>query len=393
MSDSFTKTTSTSWFSRLGSAIKGIVVGIILIPLALGVLFWNEGRAVKTAKSLKEGASVVRPVGIESVDPANEGKLVHISGPIVVSEDPVDPTLGVSAPGVRLLRKVEMFQWSEQSQSETRKKLGGGEETVTTYTYNKDWNTSAVSSANFQKPSGHENPPMPISGDEFVVPSGKIGSFTLTSSQLGLFGKGQPLPIQEAAVSGFAEKVGTSLPAKLVNGAVVLGASTTSPQIGDLRISYSIVAPSTASIVAAQTGDGFGNYKTSNGRTIFLTENGAVPATQMFATAQANNKVLTWVLRVVGLFVLFIGFTMIMAVAGVAGDVVPFLGSIVRFGTGLIAFVLTVLLGFFTISIAWIFYRPLVGIGILLLGAAIAALVVKVKGGKGDKGPAAPKAA
>ena len=53
--DSYTEVSSQSWFGRIGNAFKGILVGLILVAIAFGLLFWNEGRAVKRYKTLKEG--------------------------------------------------------------------------------------------------------------------------------------------------------------------------------------------------------------------------------------------------------------------------------------------------------------------------------------------------
>ena len=53
--DTFTQVTSTSWIARLGKSILGVLIGIVLIIAAIVLLFWNEGRAVTTARSLAEG--------------------------------------------------------------------------------------------------------------------------------------------------------------------------------------------------------------------------------------------------------------------------------------------------------------------------------------------------
>jgi hypothetical protein len=51
----------------------------------------------------------------------------------------------------------------------------------------------------------------------------------------------------------------------------------------------------------------------------------------------------------------------------VFADVIPLLGSVVGAGAGVIAFLLAAAGSLITISIAWIFYRPLLGIGLLAL--------------------------
>ena len=97
MPSSVSVTSSESWFSRLFGSIKSVLFGLILFIAAFPVLFWNEGRAVKTARSLKEGAGAVVSVPADAVNAANEGKLVHVSG-AVATEAPVADDLGVEAP-------------------------------------------------------------------------------------------------------------------------------------------------------------------------------------------------------------------------------------------------------------------------------------------------------
>ena len=74
MSNTFTETTSTSWFTRIRNSVGGVVIGLILIVGMVVLLFWNEGRAVQTARSLTEGAGAVVSVGADSVD----GEPAHV---------------------------------------------------------------------------------------------------------------------------------------------------------------------------------------------------------------------------------------------------------------------------------------------------------------------------
>jgi len=57
--DSYTEVTTKGLGSRLGASIKGVLVGVVMVTAAFPVLFWNEGRAVQTAKSLAEGRGAV----------------------------------------------------------------------------------------------------------------------------------------------------------------------------------------------------------------------------------------------------------------------------------------------------------------------------------------------
>ena len=92
----------------------------------------------------------------------------------------------------------------------------------------------------------------------------------------------------------------------------------------------------------------------------------------MFKEAQDENRLITWLLRAGGVLAMFIGFSLIMGPIGTIADVIPFLGDVVRMGTGLMAFLCTVSVAPVVIAIAWFYYRPLVAVAVLAVGAAVA---------------------
>jgi hypothetical protein len=369
----YRETTSTSWFGRLRNALTGILAGLVLAVIAIGLLFWNEGRAIKTYRALVEGAGSIISVDNSKIDPANEGKLIHIAGDFKPNGAPQDATLGMSAEGaVRLLRNVEMYQWVEKSKSETKTKVGGGEETVTTYQYVKEWSEKHIDSSKFKVSEGHLNPPMPIESERFTVADGNLGAFVFTGDQFSFLGNNKQIVLTDADAQRIKDQMGTSKSAKIDQGRVFLGADPLSPWVGDLRITFASAALPQMSAAGAQRGNHLADYVASNGETIFLVDEGIKSAAQMFDDAQATNTVMTWVLRVVGLLAMFIGFKLVFRIFGVAGDVIPMIGDIVRFGTTLISLVLTALVGSLTIGIAWLWYRPLIGIAVLAVGFIIA---------------------
>ncbi|MBI1386125.1 MAG: hypothetical protein GC150_14560 [Rhizobiales bacterium] len=385
----YTERTSRSWFSRLGGAFSGMAIGLVLLIASLIGLFWNEGRAINTHRALEEGAGVVLEIDAARLDPTLEGRLVHIAGPLVLGADPEDRRLAITAPGaVRLERVVEMYQWQEVRSSETRTKLGGGEETVTTYRYELTWSDRPIASSGFKVPAGHENPTFPIEGEVFPTTDARIGAFALPAREAAGLGSSTALPLDQAAVDRITTRLSYSRPSHLVDGVVLMTRDPKTPVVGDLRISYrhSIVAD--ASGVGAQRSGALTPYTTSNGRTILLLKSGIMTAANMFADAIAGNNALTWVLRVVGLIALFFGFILLLRVLGVLGDVVPLVGRIIRAGTGVIALVLTLLLGSLTIALGWLAYRPLIGLSVLAAGVALAVVVFGVGRRRADE-PAA----
>ncbi len=175
--DSFTETTTTSWFSRILASIKGVLFGLLLLIVACVLLFWNEGRAVQTAKSLAEGSGLVVDVTPDTLDPAMESKLIHVSGDAKAQTALTDPEFGVTASALKLDRKVEMYQWKQEEHSETHKNTGGSETTTTTYTYSKDWSDRPIDSKEFKQQSGHSNPQMRYRGSSIEARDAVMGAF------------------------------------------------------------------------------------------------------------------------------------------------------------------------------------------------------------------------
>lgn len=367
MPDLITETTRTSWFSRLGSAIGGIFVGLIFVLAAVVLIFWNEGRAVQTAKSLAEGAGQVQSVAADRPDAAMERRLVHVSAPVRAGGVPADAELGVTAPPgtLRLLRRVEMYQWREERQTETRTQMGGASETVTTYRYTRGWAEGRNDSSRFRQPAGHENPEPRHADRAWTAPDIRLGGFRLTEDQA----------VQVPAREELAPPAG-------LGSAMFIGADANAPRVGDLRITWRIARPEALSVVAAQRGDGFAAFRTRAGDELFLLVPGQVPASEMFAQAEAANATMTWLLRGGLVLLMLVGFGLVLKPLKVLADVLPPVGAMVGFGTGLVALLLTLVLAPSVIALAWLFYRPLVALAVLAAGLGAAFAIGRLRRGR-----------
>ncbi|WP_137150218.1 TMEM43 family protein [Devosia sp. FKR38] len=391
MSDSFTTTTHQSWFSRIGNSFAGVLIGLALIVGMIVLLFWSEGRAVQTEKALAEGAGAVVLVDNAPVDPANEGRLIHVTGPVVTGQVLTDDAFGIAAEGIRLVRTVEMYQWVESESSEKKTTLGGGEETFTTYTYTKAWKEGRVNSAEFKQPNNHQNPQAALESQTFQIDDGTLGDFALTESVLDQVGGAKDYPIKNAELDAITEANTLGVPVALIDGSIVTGANPASPRVGDLKIAYQLVPLGDISVIAQQSGDSFAPYQTQAGDALQLVDNGVVAAPAMFKAAADENNLITWIIRSVGLLLLITGFALVTGPLSVIASVVPFLGSIVGFGTGIIAWIMGLSVGTLTIAIAWFFYRPLLSLIIIAVGAALVFGVIQL-GKARAKGKAAAAA-
>jgi hypothetical protein len=159
-------------------------------------------------------------------------------------------------------------------------------------------------------------------------------------------------------------------------GAFYLGSNPATPVIGDVRISFQVVKPATVSVVGVQSGSSFAPYAAEAGDTVLLVEEGTHTAAEMFQSAQSANNVLTWILRGGGFFAMFLGLFLVFRPIAVLGDVVPFIGSLLGVGVGLFAFLVSAVLSFTTIAVAWITVRPLLGITLLVLAVGALAWLI-----------------
>lgn len=368
---SYTEVSSQSWLSRLAGAFVGLIFGLVLFFVAFPLLFWNEGRAVDRFNALEEGSGAVVSVSSEQVNAENDNKLVHLSGFADTNETLVDKEFGVSENALKLRREVQLYQWQENKSSKKEKKLGGGEKTVTTYSYEKVWSDSLIDSSMFHKP-GYDNPQdMTVRKQTSTAQNVSLDAFTLSPELMRKVRNYQSLAI--------APNSNIKLPnnTKAHNSGYYIGTDPTQPEVGDLKVSFSKVAPQQVSVVAQQSGSSFEAYTTSNDGSILLLETGQVGAQAMFQTAITENTILTWVLRGAGLFCMFTGLSLFFRPISVFADVVPIFGDIAGAGIGLVSFMLAVTLSAITIAVAWVLFRPVIGIALLLLAVASIWLIRK----------------
>lgn len=435
----YTEVTTQSWGSRLSSSLKGMVFGLILVAASVLLLFWNEGRAVKTAQALEEGEGKV--ISVESnaaADPAMENQLVHMSGQAVSTETLTDAQFGLSLPAIALRRTVEYYQWVEQTESHEEKQMGGSTRTVTTYTYTRKWCDKPQNSANFKEP-GHDNfIACQVEDDTLYAKQVQFGAFRLSPGQVQRVNKDRAVNLSQYAltptpgcchfVNGnvltisraafHPEQAPAFIPAPQPypqpNGyqgeGTTLGSgqqpytpegqpqyqqpyqqqyqpTTPAPNIGDVRITWTYAAPQeTLSLIAVQTGDTFRSYRAKSGYHVNLLNMGVLTPEQMFERAHFENKVYLWLLRAVGWLLMYIGLRCIFSVLSVLADVLPILGNLVEAGLGIACFLLSFVFSLVIIAVAWLWYRPMLSL-VLIAGAAFCCYLLRLRRKKAETPP------
>ncbi|MGA9341622.1 MAG: TMEM43 family protein [Rhodanobacteraceae bacterium] len=229
--------------SRRGTIAAAVILMLIVVGV-IGVFTWHRSplpapgsRSTSSAVD-HEGTVAALAVAADHVDPANEGRLVAISGPLVANTPATDSQLGVSADALTLLRHVEMLQWRERC-------VDGS------CTYAKVWSGQWIDSASFHEAAGHENPVrLPFRESRFNAGGLHIGAFALSAAPRLDGPRPRAYPVHVA-----------QLPPNLAvsfhdqDGVLVAGGDPAHPKVGDLRVSYRIIPLGALKVSGVQIGD------------------------------------------------------------------------------------------------------------------------------------------
>ncbi len=366
MPDTFTEYSHTGFGRRVGNSIKGMIVGGIMFIASFPLLAWNEGRSVKEANSLEEGKKVVVSIDAAKESPQTEGMLVFTSGKATTDEELEDPEFGVSHVGIKLKRTVEMYQWEEDK--DTDEDRNGNKKT--TYKYEKKWSEKEISSSGFRIQEGHQNPKtMPFHSATQQAQEVMLGVHMLSQGLIDQITEYSGMPLNQDALDAAPEVEGKEV--KLGGGGLYYGRNASIPEIGDVRVVFSLLPPQNVSVVARQAKSTFGPYQTKAGNTIELLEPGLHDANYVFTKALDRNATMTWILRAVGWFCMFLGLCLMLGPLTTVANAIPIFGSVVGLGVGLAAFVLASVLSLVTIAVAWIFVRPIAAVTLLVVCGAM----------------------
>ncbi|XP_028410825.1 transmembrane protein 43-like [Dendronephthya gigantea] len=373
--------------SHSESSICAAVLGVFIVLGAFPLLYWNEGRAVKTAAALDEGLKYVIHVdNPRQISRTEDGKLIHVTGVLQTDQVVSDPEYMVAMKAVKLKRQVEMFQWVEHKSE--RKIQEGGETRVETtfHTVKKEWRSGLVNSALFDRSHLHENPSsMIITSKLYEVDHVYLGAFELSEGLVNGVNNFKPFRLNEIPATHDKQL----RPPKLRDGILYHSRDPMRPEIGDLKVSFSYAGycgkagtphgePMTVSIVAKQTGHKLGAYETDSGYPLELLYPGKLSAKAIFEAEHASNVTMTWLLRGVGWLMFFLGFIMMTSILTTLVSWIPIVRDIIGLGVTLACVAMATSFSLVVIAIGWIRFRPMLGCA-LLAAAAVPFILSRFK--------------
>ena len=415
----YTETTTTGYGTRVGRSFKSIGSGFVMFCLATALLWWNEGRAVKTDKMLNDAeAACVDMENPNKIDPAMDGELVCASALATTEDVLTDDKFGFSETAIGMSRRVEYYQWVEHAESKSEDKLGGKEVTTTTYTYTTEWTNAPVNSTQFKDPAYQSRnfTIAQVEDGEQWAENVKFGAYKLPESLfhsmssreavvlnlnadlLTQFDKAardvdlringnkavtttasQPAQVAEA-VEAVPDSVKTvvsdSIPQEnkvdldyvhQQGNVLYIGRTPAAPQVGDVRVTFEQIVPAKVTIIAKVKGDTFTKFKAKNGKTFQTLVMGVQDSAEIFESEHAANNMWLWMLRILGIMLVIAGLKGIFGFLETILKVVPFIANIFGWGVGVVCTVVGVVWSLIVIALAWLFYRPLLGIALLAL--------------------------
>ena len=410
----YTEKTTTGYGTRVGNSLKAVLMGFVLIIGATILLWWNEGRAVKTADMLEDaqGACVEMP-NPDKKSAEFEGELVCATAMANTDEVLQDTEFGISENAISLSRKVEYFQWVEHSESKSEDKLGGKQETTTTYTYSQEWVSSPVNSGDFKDPAyqGKNHTWATIEDQTVWAENVTFGAYVLNESLIHSISSSEAveLNVNDAILQRFdrsvadvyarikgvpaaaataqaepaaavADSLQTAIPDSIkqdnkvdleyvhqAGNVIYFGRTMNAPEIGDVRITFEKVVPAKVTVVSCVEGNTFKPFVAKNKKKFQTLRMGKKSIEEIFEEENEANSMWTWVLRILGIILVISGVKSLFSFVETLLKVVPFLSSLFAFGVGIIATVIGLVYSLIVIALAWIFYRPVLGIILLLI--------------------------
>ena len=415
---------TTGYGTRVGNSFKAIGTGFILFCIGTALLWWNEGRTVKTEKMLEEvGGSYVEMENPNKKDASLDGELICGSALATTEDSLSDNQFGVGAKAIALHRRVEYYQWVEDSKESSEDKLGGKEVTTTTYTYSKKWVSQPIESSEFKDPAYQNKNTVltTVEESEQYAENVKFGAYQLNETLIHMISsrEGLDLNINEdllkeldknaqtayerfygvkksakqtveqlaetTVLSDSAKAVADSL--KAVNDSIIknavnkkdleyvhlagnvlyFGRVPGSPEIGDVRVTFEKVVPAKVTVMAVVDGDSFKAFKAKNGKRFQRLVMGKKSGDEIIDIEKETNNMLLWVFRIFGVMLVIGGLKGIFGFLETILKVVPFIANIFGWGVGVVCTILGLVWSLIVIAIAWLFYRPILGITLLVI--------------------------
>ena len=406
------------------------LVGILLIPLGCYSVWKNEENHVCSSAAYQDASKHTKELGrVCSINQDDFGSFLHLTCP-VDNESLVttEQSIGISARGsYKLTFLTEQYGYVEKSTTQRKCANKDCSETRNEKCscFELGWTSNPVTESSFyaaklcdscKKFSRNLTTPQPaLTGGS--SPTTKLGRSTSYADHVPLgdgtikiygedikFIRNQQLmsPPESPSVaatnsfylvsSGYCDKVGqpASCYYSTIHRQVTPTSDSSHPYLGDLRITVQAYGSTVLSALGKEVPDidnygiaviipqafGQSTLPPCKARSLFYVTNGSFTATDIYEILHNNLSTQTQVLRVLSFLLICLGFNLVLMPVKELVEHFPVfgscLGSLVGSAICIFATLITTALWLTVFAIAWVFYRPVVGISLLLVAIILA---------------------
>lgn len=261
--------------------------------------------------SIEEATSDI--VSIKWFEPFQKdyvGRVVHLSGPINTGEPLSEPDYNIQVLAVKLRRRVEMYQWVEESVE----RIGSNthpqdvmDHDERQYFYATEWRPQLIDSSRFYLRSGHQNPPnFPLPSLTQVAEHVRIGEYELNSEV-------------KMSFDNFVLITSDTRPeiagVKMHSGFYYHTEDIHSPQVGDLRLNFQLAGleGTTYSVVGQLNESGIVEpFQSRVGRKLLILKSGDLSVDEIMHQEQFSLAVKSWFMRVLGTALLYMAISKLL---------------------------------------------------------------------------------
>lgn len=359
---------------RTNRFLMVVLGGTAALAVLLG-LVWNEYEYFSRLDSLAWAERHTVHVSTDRVADRHDGKLVYVKGDIEAPNRRVDPTFDISDERMKMIRRVEMYQWQE-------KQIDRSDEPAT-YRYYRDWSEEPFTIEQANRPEklraavreadSRMNPKKPYPNESFLASDATIGAYEVSEPVLRVPGTTPKLLDKKHLdrlpdkFEGRARLTETSDEARQGTHAICIHAPKNSgrcgDEVGDVRIRWETWAGNDVGVVAGLE-EGvlvpFEHEKLDD--PLALVERNATDDSYLYDRAEGDARTWLWVWRAIGALVL--PFFLFFVLQGLHDEEIalPWIGELTQGKVFLYAIAGTVALVALVAGQAWLVF------GLLSLG-------------------------
>ncbi|MCD7787611.1 MAG: TMEM43 family protein [Firmicutes bacterium] len=274
---------------KKSSPAFSIVMGIILIVIASVCVVASLSDAAYANEAIKYFNANCYQRSSGTYDENNTGYAVVVIGDFVYDEGgAADPIFGVSVDSVLLYRTSEMYQWTLNDEG----------------VYELIWSEELIDSSDYD--DEHQNPtsyPSNLKSNYYSAHNVTLGDYSVSDEQLLLIESDSiaSLPLTSVDVNGYSVAEGSY---------ITNSEDYSSPEAGDVRISYSYVTTTTATLVGKQRTTNIVSFNYDDGGYVFFRVlDGKYYQSDVVALYYSEAPNVMWLLFIAALIVAVFGGT------------------------------------------------------------------------------------